>query len=135
MDIFSECHKERNRMRKMKVLIVDDNVRFGQFVRELLYSEEGLQIIGDAADGVEAIRKAKELKPDLVLMDISMPRMNGLDATRRLKKIMPELAIIILTIHELDEYREAAMASGASAYVLKKAMMEELIPAVRMILS
>ena len=118
-----------------KVLIVDNDMRFRRFVKELLSSEESLQIIGEAADGQEAIRKAKELKPDLVLMDITMPRMSGLDATRRLKKIMPELTIIILTVHDLEEYREAAMASGAGAYVLKKTIMEELIPAIRTALS
>lgn len=121
-------------MQMRKVLIVDDGMRFSGFVKELFSSEESLQIIGEAADGQEAIRKAKELKPDLVLMDITMPRLNGLDATRRLKKIMPELAIIILTVHDLEEYREAAMASGASAYVLKKTMMEKLIPAIRIAL-
>ena len=122
-------------MQMRKVLIVDDDIRFRRFVKELFSSEEDLQIIGEAADGQEAILMAKELEPDLVLMDITMPRMNGLDATRRLKKILPELVIIILTIHDLDQYREAALASGASAYVLKKTMMEELIPAIRMALS
>ena len=118
-----------------KVLIVDDDMRFRRFVKELFSSEEDFQIIEEAANSQEAILMAKELKPDLVLMDISMSRMNGLDATHRLKEIMPKLAVIILTIHDLDEYREAAMASGASAYVLKKAMMEELIPAARIALS
>jgi DNA-binding NarL/FixJ family response regulator len=122
-------------MQMRKVLIVDDDMRFRRFVKELFSSEEDLQIIGEAADGQGAILMAKELEPDLVLMDITMPRMNGLDATRRLKKIMPELVVIILTIHDLDQYREAALASGASAYVLKKTMMEELIPAIRMALS
>ena len=122
-------------MQMRKVLIVDDDIRFRRFVKELFSSEEDLQIIGEAADGQEAILVAKELEPDLVLMDITMPRMNGLDATRRLKKIMPELMVIILTIHDLDQYREAALASGASAYVLKKTMMEELIPEIRMALS
>jgi DNA-binding NarL/FixJ family response regulator len=124
--------KEMNGIQMSKVLIVDDDMRFSRFVKELFSSEESLQIIGEAADGQEAIRKAKELKPDLVLMDITMPRMSGLDATRRLKKIMPELTIIILTVHNIEEYREAAMASGASAYVLKKTMIEDLIPAIRM---
>ena len=120
---------EKNRMLIRKVRIVDDDMRFRRFVKELFSSEEDFQIIEEAANSQEAILMAKELKPDLVLMDISMSRMNGLDATSRLKEIMPKLAVIILTIHDLDEYREAAMASGASAYVLKKAMMEELIPA------
>ena len=119
------------RMQIKKVLLVDDDVRFRRFVKELFSSEEDLQIIGEAEDGQEAILKAKELKPDLVLMDISMPRMNGLDATRRLKGIMPELVVIILTIHDLEEYKVAAMASGAYGYVLKKSLMEDLIPAIR----
>ena len=118
-----------------KILIVDDDMRFRRFVRELLSPEEDLQVVGEAVDGQEAIRKAQELKPDLALVDISMPRMNGLDVTRRLKKILPEIAIIILTIHDIDEYKKAAIASGASAYVVKKTMMAELVPAVRMTLS
>ena len=127
--------REKNRMHMRKILIVDDDMRLRQFVRELFSPEEDLQIIGEAVDGQEAIHKAQELQPDLVLMDITMPRMNGLDVTRQLKKILPELVIIILTIHDMDEYRKAAIASGASAYVLKKAMMAELLPAVRMALS
>ena len=118
-------------MQIKKVLIVDDDMRFRNFVKELLSSEDDLQIIGEATDGQEAILKAKELKPDLVLMDISMPRMNGLDATRRLKEIMPELVVITLTIHDLEEYKIASAASGANAYVLKKSFMEDLIPAIR----
>lgn len=127
--------REKNRMHMRKILIVDDDMRLRQFVRELFSPEEDLQIIGEAVDGQEAIHKAQELQPGLVLMDITMPRMNGLDATRQLKKILPELVIIILTIHDMDEYRKAAIASGASAYVVKKAMMAELLPAVRMALS
>ena len=118
-------------MQIRKVLIVDDDIRFRRFVKELFSSEKDLQIVGEVEDGQEAIVKAKELKPDLVLMDISMPRMNGLDATRRLKEIMPELVVIILTIHDLEEYKVAATASGAYDYILKKSLMEDLIPAIR----
>jgi len=122
-------------MQIKKVLIVDDDMRFRRYVKELFSSEEDLQIIGEAANGKEAVRKAKELQPALVLMDISMPWISGLDAARQLKKIMPKLAVIFLTIYDLEGYREAAMARGACAYVLKKDMMEELIPAIRMALS
>ena len=122
-------------MQTKKILIVDDDIRFRGYVKELLSSEKDLHIIGEAANGKEALCKAKELKPDLVLMDISMPWMSGLDATRQLKKMMPELAIIILTIYDLVAYREAAMARGATAYVPKKDMMKELLPAIRMALS
>ncbi len=118
-------------MQIRKVLIVDDDMRFRRFVKELFSSEKDLHIIGEVEDGQEAILKAKELKPDLVLMDISMPGMNGLDATRLLKAIMPELVVIILTIHDLEEYKVAATASGAYGYILKKSLMEDLIPAIR----
>ena len=131
MDVLPDSLRGEDRMQIRKVLIVDDDMRFRRFVNELFSSEKDLQIIGEAEDGQEAILKAKELKPDLVLMDISMPRMNGLDATRRLKGIMPELLVIILTIHDLEEYKVAATASGAYVYVLKKTMMEDLIPAIR----
>jgi len=127
--------RQSNRMPIRKILIVDDDMRLRSFVRELFSPEEDLQIIGEAVDGQEAIHKVKELQPDLVLMDITMPRMNGLDVTQRLKKILPELVIIILTIHDMDEYRKAAMNSGASAYVVKKTMMATLLPAVRIALS
>ena len=127
--------RENNTMPMRKILIVDDDMRLRRFVRELLSPEEDLQVVGEAVDGQEAIRKAQELQPDLVLVDITMPRMSGLDLTRRLKRIMPELAIIILTIHDIDEYKKAAIASGASAYVVKKTMLAELLPAVRMTLS
>jgi len=118
-------------MQIRKVLIVDDDMRFRRFVKELFSSEKDLQIVGEVEDGQEAIVKAKELKPDLVLMDISMPGMNGLDATRLLKGIIPELVVIILTIHDLEEYNVAATASGAYDYILKKSLMEDLIPAIR----
>jgi DNA-binding NarL/FixJ family response regulator len=126
--------RENNTMPMRKILIVDDDMRLRRFVRELLSPEEDLQVVGEAVDGQEAIHKVKELQPDLVLMDITMPRMNGLDVTQRLKKILPELVIIILTIHDMDEYRKAVMNSGASAYVVKKTMMDELIPVIRMTL-
>lgn len=135
MVLHRKALREKNRMQMRKILIVDDDIKFKNLVKELFSSEKDLQIIGEAANGQKAICMAKELQPDLVLMDISMPRMSGLDATRQLKKIMPELAVIILTIHDLDGYREAAMARGAHAYVLKKEMVEKLIPAVRMALS
>ena len=131
MDVLPDSLRGEDRMQIRKVLIVDDDIRFRRFVKELFSSEKDLHIIGEVEDGQEAILKAKELKPDLVLMDISMPRMNGLDATRRLKGIMPELVVIILTIHDLEEYKVAATASGAYDYILKKSLMEDLIPAIR----
>lgn len=116
---------------KKRMLIVDDDASFRQRVKEILASEPDIEVIGDAADGQEAILRARELKPDLVLMDVRMPGMNGVDATRQLKAEMPELKVIILTIFDLQEYREAAMVSGASGYVIKKSLIEDLVPAIR----
>jgi len=115
----------------VRTLIVDDNATFRRRVKEFLASEPDIEVIGEAADGQEAILKARALHPDLVLMDVRMPGTNGLDATRQLKEEMPELRVIILTIYELQEYREAALASGANGYVVKKSLIEELVPAIR----
>jgi len=121
-------------MQITRTLIVDDDGSFRRRVKGLLASERDIEVIGEAADGQEAIVKARELEPDLVLMDVRMPGMNGVNATRQLKNEMPELKVLILTIFDLQEYREAAMASGASGYVIKKSLIEELMPAIRDVL-
>jgi DNA-binding NarL/FixJ family response regulator len=114
-------------MQRAKVLLVDDDVRFIKRVRQFLASETELEIVGEAGDGQEAIVKARELRPDLVLMDIRLPDMNGLEVTRRLKAEIPALTVVILTIFDLQEYREAAVASGASAFVPKRDMQTRLL--------
>jgi len=119
----------------VRTLIVDDNATFRRRVKEFLASEPDIEVIGEAADGQEAILKARALHPDLVLMDVRMPGTNGLDATRQLKEEMPELRVIILTIYDLQEYREAALASGANGYVVKKSLIEELLPAIREVMT
>jgi len=119
----------------VRTLIVDDNATFRRRVKEFLASEPDIEVIGEAADGQEAILKARALHPDLVLMDVRMPGTNGLDATRQLKEEMPELRVIILTIYELQEYREAALASGANGYVVKKSLIEELVPVIREVMT
>ena len=121
-------------MQITRTLIVDDDGSFRRRVKGLLASERDIEVIGEAADGQEAILKARELEPDLVLMDVRMPGMNGMNATRQIKNEMPEIKVLILTIFDLQEYREAAMASGASGYVIKKSLIEELMPAIRGVL-
>jgi DNA-binding NarL/FixJ family response regulator len=115
-------------VQKVKVLLVDDDARFIRRIRQFLSSEAGLEIVGEAGDGQEAILKARELRPDLVLMDIRMRKMNGLEVTRYLKAEMPALTVIILTMFDLQEYRQAAAASGASAFVPKREMQTRLLP-------
>jgi DNA-binding NarL/FixJ family response regulator len=115
----------------IRILIVDDDARFRRRVKEFLVSELDIEAIGEAADAQEALIKARELKPDVVLMDVRMPGTNGICATRQLKDEMPELKVIILTILDVQEYREAAIASGASGYVVKKCLIRELVPTIR----
>ncbi len=118
-------------MRIIKVLIVDDNAKFKKSVKNLLLNEQDIEVIGEARDGKEAILKTKELKPDIVLMDVRMPEMGGIEATRRISQIMPETKIIILTIYDIDEYRDAATNSGAVAFILKKSMRDNLIQSIK----
>lgn len=103
-------------------------MRFRQRVKQLLACEAAVEIIGEAGDGEEAILKAREYRPDVVLMDIRMPGMNGLESIRRLNAEMPDLKVIILTAFDLQEYREAAIASGASAFVPKRNVRTALLP-------
>ena len=92
-----------------RILIVDDDAGFRSRVRAFLVSEPEMEIVGEAADGQEALLKAGDLKPDLVLMDVRMPRMNGLEAIKEIKKQKPETKIIALTVHRKEEYILATM--------------------------
>ena len=122
-------------MKTKKILIVDDSALFRSHVRDLLTEEPDLEIVGEAENGLEAIKKVRALEPDLVLMDIRMPLMNGIEVVHQLKKEIPEVKAIILTIHNLLEYRKAAKKSGADDFVVKVSMDEELIPAIRGVLN
>jgi len=115
----------------INTLIVDDDARFRRFVKGIFSSDSDIEVIGEAEDGQEAILKARETNPDLVIMDIRMPVMNGLEATSQLKKEMDEIKVIILTLYDFEEYREAAKAVGVVDYIIKKSINEELIPAIR----
>ncbi len=119
----------------IKTLIVDDNPDFLKRLREFLETLDECEIIGEANDGDEAITKSRGLKPDLVLMDVRMGGMNGLSATQRLKDEFPEVVIIILSSYDLHEYREAARIRGASGYVVKMNMAEELLPTIQRVIA
>ncbi len=119
----------------IKTLIVDDNPGFLKRVRDFLAPSEYFEVIGEASDGEEAVSKALDLKPDMILMDVRMGGMNGLNATQRLKDELPEVAIIILSKYDLHEYREVAKIRGADGYVVKMNMVEELLPTIRQVMS
>jgi PAS domain S-box-containing protein len=115
----------------MRILVVDDHqiVRCG--VRRLLEAKEGFEVCGEAADGREAIAKARELRPDTIVMDISMPNLNGLDATRQLRHLLPETRIVILSQHDSSEMVRQALNAGAHGYVVKSAVTTDLIAALK----
>lgn len=117
----------------LRTLIVDDDPRFRQRVRDLLAPEPGITVVGEAVDGMDAIAKARELEPDMILLDIRMPGMSGLDAARQLKAERPELKILILSLYDLEEYRSIARANGVNGYIVKHSLVEELLPAIHAI--
>jgi DNA-binding NarL/FixJ family response regulator len=114
-----------------RTLLADDSADLRRRIKELLAAAPDIEIVGEAANGGEAIRRTRQLRPDLVLMDVSMPGTNGIDATRRLKREMPQIQIIVLSGYDLQEYREGALSSGASGYVIKEVLTEALLPAIR----
>jgi len=118
-------------MKIKKVFIVDDDPEFRRFLKEFLSDQPGLKIVGEAADGKQALEKVKKIKPDLVLLDIRMPGMDGFSASRLLKRIMPELQIIIMTIFDSPEYQESIVENGAFGYIVKSNLTRDLMPAIR----
>lgn len=117
-------------MAHTRVLLVDDHAVVRAGLRMLLAADDELEIIGEAETGAEGIRRADELKPDVILMDISMPDMNGIEATRRIKAQHPDIAVLALTMHEDDQYFFEMLAAGASGYVPKRAAPNDLISAI-----
>ena len=113
------------------ILIVDDHALLRQGIKKVLDLESDLSVIGEAADGEEAICLAQQLKPDIVLLDINMPRKNGLEVTRELRQLMPKLKIILLTIHDDENYVIEVIKAGATGYLLKDIEPGMLIKAVR----
>lgn len=116
---------------RIRVLLVDDHTLFREGLASLLNSQPDIQVVGEAGDGLEALVKAQELHPDLVLMDVTMPGCDGLEATRLIKQALPDVRIVMLTVHDEDEKLFEAIRSGAVGYVLKSTASEALIPMLR----
>ena len=120
---------------KYRVVIAEDYTILREGLKALLSSDPVFEIVGEAADGREAIQCVERLKPNLVLMDLSMPRMNGMDAIREIKKRSSPTKILVLTIHRAEEYILATLKAGADGYILKDSTQSELMMAVKSVLA
>jgi DNA-binding NarL/FixJ family response regulator len=117
----------------IRVLLADDQELVRSGFRLILELADGIEVVGEAADGREALRLAKELRPDVILMDVRMPDLDGIEATRRLRQSGVESRVLVLTTFDLDEYVWSAMRAGASGFLLKDAPREQLVTAVRIV--
>lgn len=120
---------------ELTVLIADDHPLVREALHRALDVEEDMKVVAEASDGEEAVKLASELKPDVVVMDIVMPKVNGIEATRKIKEIAPDIAILILTAYDDDEYVLGLLDAGAAGYLLKSARGRDLAGAIRAIKS
>jgi len=118
---------------KLKILIVDDHPMLREALHRALDGEEDMEIVAEAGDGEEAVKLTSELKPDLVIMDIVMPKLSGIGATKKIKEVIPNTAVLILTAYNDEEYILGLLDAGAAGYILKSARGSDLVEAVRVI--
>lgn len=114
-----------------RVMVVDDHKMFRDGLRVLINAEPGMEVVGEAVDGKEAVEIARSLSPDVVIMDISMPGMNGIEAMRHLIRGNPKIRVIMLSMYSSSPLVQSVMAAGASGYVLKGSDFSELAAAIR----
>ena len=117
-------------MAPISVLLVDDNPTFLRILKRFLGEEEGLLVVGTAESGEEALKKTRELQPQVILLDLAMPGMGGLNTIPRLRGVLPGVGIIVLTVLDANGYREAALAAGADDFVAKADLSTDLVPAI-----
>lgn len=119
----------------IRIVLVDDHTILRQGIRRIFESDPAIQVVGEAKDGREAIDVVRSDRPDVIVMDLSMPALNGLDATRRILKIQPDARILILTMYLDDDYVNQSLEAGVSGYILKDAPAHDLIRAVKQVAS
>lgn len=118
-------------MDRIRILLAEDHVVVRQGTRQLLEREEDFEVIGEAGDGEQAVELATQLKPDVVIMDVAMPKLSGIEATRQIKEVLSSVAVLVLTGYDYDEYILSLMEAGAAGYLLKSVSGDELINAIR----
>lgn len=121
-------------MAKVRVLVVDDFEAWRRFVCATLQTNSELQIVGEASDGLVAVHKAKELQPDLIVLDLGLPMLNGIEAARQIRQLTPESKILFVTQESSADVVQAALGTGAQGYVLKARASIDLLPAVEAVL-
>jgi len=117
-----------------RILIVDDHTLLRAGLRALLAQDPGIEIVGEAADGRDAVRAVGQFSPNLVLMDLTMPGMNGIEAVTEIKRRYPEVRILVMTLHKTEDFIHASLQAGADGYILKDATHDELRVAIRSVL-
>jgi len=120
--------------RHCTIMLAEDHVHFRHFIKACLEGEDGVTVVGEAEDGLQLLDLLQNGHPDLIIMDITMPRLQGLEAARRIKKAYPDIKVLILTMHNNREYLEEALAVGAEGFLLKEGADTELVGAINKIL-
>jgi DNA-binding NarL/FixJ family response regulator len=124
---------ERSTMPELRVFLADDHAVVREGLKALVNAQPGMAVVGEAADGLDACERVPESRPDVVVMDVSMPGLSGSQATERLRRECPQVKVLALTVHEDKGYIRQLLAAGAAGYVLKRSAAEELIHAIRVV--
>lgn len=114
-----------------KIVLAEDHIRFRQIIKKFIEANDGLTVVGEANDGLELLELLEQSLPDMVIADISMPRLRGLEAAKKIKELYPQVKVLILTVHNGKDYLNRATSSGVDGYILKQEMDEELYSAIQ----